>query len=79
MRSCDGLLLLTLIRPALLRKEFIVDSYQIYEARAYGADTILLIVATLTEEQLGEFMKISRSLGMEPLVTNTSCIVLIYV
>jgi len=55
-------------RPALLRKDFILDEYQIYEARYYGADTVLLIVAALEEDELVRLMECSRSLGMEPLV-----------
>jgi hypothetical protein len=55
-------------RPALLRKDFIVDEYQIYEARVYGADTLLLIVAALTQEELEKFLNLSRLLDMEPLV-----------
>jgi anthranilate synthase/indole-3-glycerol phosphate synthase/phosphoribosylanthranilate isomerase len=55
-------------RPALLRKDFLIDEYQIYEARAYGADTVLLIVASLEETKLRQMVEISRSLGMEPLV-----------
>ncbi|CAG8765734.1 25503_t:CDS:2 [Dentiscutata erythropus] len=55
-------------RPAVLRKDFIVDTYQIMEARLYGADTILLIVALLTDEQLTKLYKFSKHLGMEPLV-----------
>ncbi|KAJ7360994.1 indole-3-glycerol phosphate synthase [Mycena albidolilacea] len=55
-------------RPAILRKEFIFEEYQIAEARLHGADTVLLIVAMLTHEQLTALYKYSCSLGMEPLV-----------
>jgi len=55
-------------RPAILRKDFVVDKYQILEARLCGADTVLLIVAILTDEQLAEFMAFARTLSMEPLV-----------
>lgn len=55
-------------RPAILRKDFIVDTYQIAEARLAGADTVLLIVAMLTDERLRELYDYSLSLGMEPLV-----------
>lgn len=55
-------------RPALLRKDFIIDPYQVYEARVAGADTILLIVAVLDDQTLGDLLALSRSLGMEPLV-----------
>ncbi|KAG9298432.1 hypothetical protein G9A89_008696 [Geosiphon pyriformis] len=55
-------------RPAILRKDFIVDTYQIMEARLYGADTVLLIVALLSDSQLLELYKFAKNLGMEPLV-----------
>ncbi|KAL4062781.1 indole-3-glycerol phosphate synthase-domain-containing protein [Scleroderma yunnanense] len=55
-------------RPAVLRKDFILDEYQIAEARLHGADTVLLIVAMLTPERLKELYAYSLSLGMEPLV-----------
>ena len=55
-------------RPAILRKDFIIDEYQIDEARLHGADTVLLIVATLTEKRLQDLYTYSQSLGMEPLV-----------
>ena len=55
-------------RPAILRKDFILDEYQIMEARVYGADTVLLIVAMLPVIRLAALIKYSRSLGMEPLV-----------
>ena len=55
-------------RPAILRKEFIFDEYQIAEARLHGADTVLLIVAMLQPEQLKSLYEYSVSLGMEPLV-----------
>lgn len=55
-------------RPALLRKDFIIDRYQIDEARIYGADTILLIVAMLTEDALFDLYNYAKSLNMEPLV-----------
>lgn len=55
-------------RPAILRKEFIFDEYQILEARLAGADTVLLIVKMLETELLERLYKYSLSLGMEPLV-----------
>jgi indole-3-glycerol phosphate synthase len=56
------------IELPLLRKDFIFDQYQIYESRAYGADAILLIVASLNQEQLEELVSLSHSLGLNCLV-----------
>ncbi len=53
--------------PAL-RKDFVIDAYQVYEARCAGADCILLIVAALDEARLSEFESIALSLGMDVLV-----------
>ncbi|KAF2822133.1 hypothetical protein CC86DRAFT_96257 [Ophiobolus disseminans] len=55
-------------RPAVLRKEFVFDQYQILEARLAGADTVLLIVKMLDEPLLKQLYEYSQSLGMEPLV-----------
>ncbi|KAI4164408.1 MAG: hypothetical protein LQ342_002055 [Letrouitia transgressa] len=55
-------------RPAVLRKEFIFNRYQILEARLAGADTVLLIVKMLEDLKLAELYNYSCSLGMEPLV-----------
>jgi len=52
----------------LLRKDFIIDPYQVYEARAYGADCVLLIAAILSPKKLGELLQLSRQLGMMNLV-----------
>jgi len=52
----------------LLRKDFMVDEYQFYEARAYGADLVLLIVAALSSQQLRDFHALSTELGMSVLV-----------
>lgn len=51
-----------------LRKEFIIDEYQVYESRIFDADTLLLIVRILSDMQLKDFLSLSRELGMEPLV-----------
>ncbi|KAI9296025.1 anthranilate synthase component 2 [Neoconidiobolus thromboides FSU 785] len=55
-------------RPCLLRKDFIVEDYQVYESRLNGADTLLLIVAILSKKMLIQLLNLARSLGMEPLV-----------
>lgn len=52
----------------LLRKEFIIGPYQIYEAKAYGADAILLIAAALTDKQLQEYSKTAKELGLDVLL-----------
>ena len=52
----------------VLRKDFMVDAYQIYESRAMGADAVLLIAACLNDGQMAEFEQIARSLDMAVLV-----------
>jgi len=52
----------------LLRKEFIIDEYQVIEARAHGADTILLIAAILTGKQIKVLSEIAKSLGLDVLL-----------
>ncbi|AIQ53646.1 indole-3-glycerol phosphate synthase TrpC [Paenibacillus sp. FSL R7-0331] len=52
----------------LLRKDFIIDERQIYEARILGADAILLIAAILTAEQLASYTELAASLGMDVLI-----------
>lgn len=52
----------------VLRKDFILDPFQLLEARASGADSVLLIVRILDQPSLRSLVKLSRSLGMEPLV-----------
>jgi indole-3-glycerol phosphate synthase len=52
----------------LLRKEFIIDGWQIAESRALGADAILLIVAILTTEQIRVYQSLAHALGMAALV-----------
>ena len=52
----------------VLRKDFVIDAYQLLEARAHGADTALLIVNILSADELAALMAASRALGMEPLV-----------
>ena len=52
----------------ILRKDFMVDEYQFFEARAYGADVVLLIVAALSKSQLRDFYDVATELGMASLI-----------
>ena len=58
----------TVLSIPLLRKEFIVDKYQITEAKAYGADIILLIAACLTAHEIEDFSIYAKSLGLNVLL-----------
>ncbi len=67
--SLDDLLLARAsVTIPLLRKEFIVDEYQILEAKAHGADLILLIAAVLTREEIKQLSEFAQSLGLEVLL-----------
>jgi indole-3-glycerol phosphate synthase len=63
---------LDIVRKAVdipvLRKDFMVSEYQFYEARAHGADVVLLIVAALSQNQLVDYYQLSKELGMKALV-----------
>ena len=56
------------VKIPLLRKDFMIDEYQIFEAKALGADVILLIAALLTRKQITDFSKRAKSLGLEVLL-----------
>lgn len=67
--SLDDLILARAsVNMPLLRKEFIVDEYQLLEAKAHGADVILLIAAVLSREQIKKFSQFAQSLHMEVLL-----------
>ncbi|MBB1483412.1 indole-3-glycerol phosphate synthase TrpC [Tessaracoccus sp. MC1865] len=56
------------VRIPVLRKDFMVEEYQFHEARAHGADLVLLIVASLTDDELTRFLGLTAELGMTALV-----------
>jgi indole-3-glycerol phosphate synthase len=67
--SLDDLLLARAVASfPLLRKEFIIDPYQVIEAKAYGADAILLIATSLSSEELKDFSTLAKSLNLDVLL-----------
>lgn len=57
-----------IVKIPVLRKDFIISEYQIYEAKAIGADAILLIVAILTKEELNNYLNLAHKIGLGCLV-----------
>ena len=67
--SLDDLILLRKsVNVPILRKEFIIDEFQLFESKAHGADAILLIAEILSAEEITHFTIIAQSLGMEVIV-----------
>ena len=66
--SDDLLLARAAVKTPLLRKEFIIDEYQLLEAKSYGADAILLIATILTTEQITQLSEFAHSLALEVVV-----------
>jgi indole-3-glycerol phosphate synthase len=56
------------VKLPLLRKDFIVDEYQIYQSKVYGADCILLIASALSDGQLMQYKEIAESIGLDVLI-----------
>src|SRR5690606_24384345 len=52
----------------ILRKDFIIDEYQIIESKAFGADVILLIASILTKEEIKHFSELAKSINLEVLL-----------
>lgn len=66
--SLDDLLAATINEVPLLRKDFTIDEYQLVEAKAYGAEVILLIAACLTPQEVKSLARVARGLGLEVLL-----------
>lgn len=66
--SLDDLLAATINEVPLLRKDFMIDEYQLIEAKAYGAEVILLIAACLTPAEVKTMAGVARGLGLEVLL-----------
>jgi indole-3-glycerol phosphate synthase len=60
------------VKIPILRKDFVIDSYMIYEAKLLGASAVLLISSILSEEKLNSYIKLSESLGISALVETRS-------
>src|SRR3989338_4815814 len=64
----DMKLVSTLTQLPILRKDFIIDEYQIYEARLYDADAVLLIASVISKDETNHFIDIAKSMNMDCLV-----------